>query len=332
MDESPSQKKDEEIIVEPKGIRFRSNTDLIREGLLLFFRASDHEVGNVFTQLKKDIYRRVFQKFFKSPEGIQPKIKEVNEAFIQLSKVKKILEIHGDFSNIGETQFNEGKKHFRNKDYEKALVCFEEAVIEAEGKIEVFICAGTAALYSHKYEKANFYADKVLASNSNDVQGLVLKAMILREFHRLKEALQLLERAHQLKPNSPIIEKYLQRARDDVKAKASLISSAAKDLQYAFKRKWRRARLEREIQINDVADSSSKSLKTASLSAGGCLVEGADLPEEFHFTLALNAKKQVWGVGKKIYDIQNKMTGIRFQRLSAEDEHLINLEVMLASH
>ncbi len=94
------------------------------------------------------------------------------------------------------------------------------------------------------------------------------------------------------------------------------------------RRRWRRAKVHGVMGINDFTTGVVIPFPLLSLSAGGCLVEGHNLPSEFQFSLEISTKKTIWGSGRVTYRLPNGQVGIQFEKITPDDEQFINQAVL----
>src|SRR5690606_13043772 len=109
------------------------------------------------------------------------------------------------------------------------------------------------------------------------------------------------------------------------KNRSSAVSKASGSNQIgAFKRKWTRKRVSLDIVVIDHESMASYTYQVKSLSAGGALIEGGVIPEEFSFSIDLNAKTRIHGTAEKIYNASEDKAGIIFKAIDPAQQDLIN--------
>ncbi len=301
----------------------------VRSALRTFLKADDQQAVDACKDIQKEVYNRLLRQSAISSipeESLQRKFQEVDSAFVQLTRIKQILKMEENKEDDSLIRLsNEGKKYFQERNYEKAMESFGRALQAKPGDTELLLCAGTSALYAKFFDQAAQYADRVLNLQPLDVQAMILKALVNQAKHNYGEAVGLLEKAYEFQPSTKIF-KYLNSAREKAKTRTPAPSANS----WIKKRRWNRAKVIARLNYNEFSTSIVESRKIVSLSAGGCLLQGQDIPDEFQFTLELNPNKKVWGVGKKIYSSKG-YTGVRFDGLLPHDERLIDDLVMCRS-
>jgi len=294
----------------------------IKEAFDWFVKLDSSEMESALITVKNEAYLKIVQKYKGTPNELENKVFEVDRAFTQLSQVKRILEDRTQGDDKAHDLVNFAKQQFRAKQYRHSLESLEKAIALGLQTEEVFLLCGTSALYSKQVSRAEQYANAVLKINLMNPHALVLKALCIREKEPSK-ALEFLEGALKLRPDSEIIKKYREQVLSLLKRDSKILEKDP----IVMKRRWKRAKLECELQVNDFATSVIYPFKTLSLSAGGCLVEGCNLPSQFQFTLELKKLGKVWGTGEIAYVQENRFTGIRFLGLDTSDAYKIDQEV-----
>jgi tetratricopeptide (TPR) repeat protein len=273
---------------------------------------------STLTLLKAEAFRHAFHRFKSSPKVLEKSIVEVENAFSQLSQIKRILTIGAESNEPHKDLLSLARQQFKDKRFKDAMETSKLLIQEGGHSEEALLLCGTSALYSGDLENAGKYADEVLRRDSHNPNGLVLKALSLKEIAPL-EALELLDRAAKIRPNSPVIKEYRARIL------LVLDQNPKQNPKATFARKWLRARLHRDLKVTYLG-SPSEIYETLSLSAGGCLVAANDLPRQFPFALELKDFGRIRGIGEVSY-IQGKNTGIRFVDLNSRDQSKIDSEV-----
>lgn len=248
-------------------------------------------------------------------------MQQLDSAFLQITKIRQALSasvVKAPSSKPPKvSKRSEAKKLFQQKKYLPALNAFEEEIACGAEDYELILSAGTAALYAKDYLRAEVYADQILRRNKEDLQGLVLKGLANFKTLRYQEALSLFLKAQELQPSSPSIQKYLEEAR-----------KALKPIQnWNGERRWKRVNVDDlEIHLGDYACAWASTCRVKSISGGGALVVGNDIPDEVHFTLEWNGRS-IWGHASVSYRLAEGV-GIRFTHISKADQDYINHQVL----
>lgn len=303
-----------------------NKAEKIKEFFECFLSLNAEEAEESMTFMRTEAFRRAFQKFRAKPDELERRVHEVESAFTQLSQVKRILSEPVAAPETGPMQIlDRARKQFKEKKFLEAVSSCEEAISLGMMTEEAYLLCGSSALYAKDHNRADYWASLVLKLNAGNPHALVLKAMTIKG-RDATQALAYLEQALRLRPDSSVIKSY----RDQVLLLLKKPQAVHRTDPFGFKRKWLRAKLSRAIQINDFATSVIYPFKTVSLSAGGCLIAGTDLPEQFQFTLDLQNAGKIWGRGQRAYDVDKRYTGIRFLDLNRADESRIDHEVKSA--
>ncbi len=305
------------------------------EALQKILRASDEDLDASCEPLRTQIHSKLIQKFDQAPTELAKKVHEVEQAFVSLTQVKRVLQMHvASGGTEAQEWVNMGRKLFEQRCYKEALSAFEKGIREGLKDPNILLCAATAALYSGQLGRADEYAKTILIANPFEPNALSLKGIICMKMDQYPEAYNFFFQARKIKPSSSVINKYFDQVCQRLNRFPNPVSNpgfAAKTEVMAkvkkFHRRHRRARIEGSLQIQDFATNSFLALPLSSLSAGGCLVKTLDVPESFYFVLNVKGCNGVTGLGQKIYQDPQAGTGIKFVELplDASDaiEHLI---------
>jgi len=299
----------------------RSKTEKIeglKIGLNAFMKASETEVGKALSDVREEMQRSLTQKFSHVPSKLKNRLDSVSDAFMQLSKVKQVLH-HAQYDDNEQQRATlEGRRCMESRSYEEALRYFQHAMNLDGENVELLLLAGTAAIYAKAYPEATFYADQLLERNPRDYQALTLKGLVNMALGQNEVAKRHFETALKIRPDHPVIGKYLAKLRS-----GSDISQKLRP-----KRKWVRRPLKKKIHVNDYGLATVATHQITSLSAGGCMIKATELPTEFQFNFQLANGEQVWGVGKISYQLPDGLYGVKFENVSIQDEEAINREVL----
>lgn len=295
----------------------------IREGLNVFLRSGDTEAGRALSMVREEYEKSVSDRFKQVPDQLKERIQSVNDAFLQLSRVKQVLKLAEHEENENSYALEQGRRLMKQNKYVEALRYFEHSMALGGENSEILLLAATAALYGQSYADASFYADQLLERDEQDYQALTLKGLVNSALGQSEEAHRYLSRAIKLRPGHPVILKYLK----SIEEKAKIAAATRAPSTPKFKRRWKRGKAATTIFVNDCAEITIQGFRVVSLSGGGCLVEGEDLPEEFQFSFQLKSGKQIYGVAKVSYKLPKGRAGLKFERISPQDQEAIDREV-----
>ncbi len=289
---------------------------------------------------KKAIHR-LYEKWFfgkgqTETKGENPlSTQNLERAFCQLTEIREALRpklSEPIKSHSGETSsqaaakpdelFQMGRDLFAKKNYKVAYSIFDSLLkvpetIQSKSRfIEVLLCAASSALFCQQYARGMELANSILVLSPDHPQAYVIRALLFREKGEWRSALENIEKANQLKPQSEAIEKYRTQILKEI------ASTPSSELMGVLRRKWIRGPATGLMLVNDHMTSGYLTFKLKSLSAGGCLVEGADaLPSSFQFSLCIDGDpERIWGEGSKLYDVQGKQIGIAFRDISKRNQ------------
>lgn len=300
----------------------------VEAGLRIFLKASNQALDFAVRELKAEYHEQIKKNSFCQPQELKSKLQKVDDAFLQLTHIKKVL----DVTAAGDGPIEKGRRLMKEQEFKRALSCFESAFAMGEPTADLILCAATAAYYANQYTASSEYADEVLRRSPRDFQALLLKAFTCLKFSKYYEALGFLDRAHEIRADHHIVQKYRKLILEKVSTPGlrktePVKNSRSSSAEAKMKRRWARCPVDSWLHVNDYGESMVMNYHVISLSAGGCLVEGGNLPVEFQFALDLPGRT-IWGIGKPTYKTAHLKTGIIFAQLSSEDQERINAEVL----
>ncbi len=302
----------------------RSNKiKVVKDGIDVFLRAGDTDAGKALSEIREEYETKIKEKFWTVPTKLKARLDSVNDAFLQLSQVKQVLKLAHHDEREHQYAADQGRRLMAARQYMEAQRYFEHAMALGGENAELLLLAGTAAVYAQSFAEAAYYADQLLERDPKDFQALTLKGLVNLALGQNQSALTFFSRAYQLKPQSTIIKKYIE------KAQSKTMTSGAKSAAVrSFKRRWTRKNVKKVLLVHDSSDVSIQNFKMVSLSGGGCLVEGTELPPEFQFNFQLNDGTLVYGIGQITYVLPSGQTGVKFSNLTPIDQDLINQEIL----
>ncbi|PIR22824.1 MAG: hypothetical protein COV44_06605 [Deltaproteobacteria bacterium CG11_big_fil_rev_8_21_14_0_20_45_16] len=308
-------------------------------------------------ELKAELAQRLTQTHMEHPELIPLKIKDLDRVFEDLSDMREVLNIRAPSLVSGskdaavskspdkvkdlelecivpdtDLSFQEvlrqAEAAFKSKSYEQALKHFEQMGMEIKKcSSNIILRAGTAAFYSDRLAVAEEYSNEVLSREKSNVQALTLKAMVYMKREKFSYAFDLLTQAHRLNPHSQMIEKFLKMTSQQLQSRMTCGFTESSKANQEAKRRWQRAPINGSVQINSLDDHLVRTHRLLSLSAGGCLIEAEDCPEEFQIIIQISGEQSIWTLCRKLYAVDGKYLGLQFIKISKEDEKYINFEV-----
>ncbi len=187
--------------------------------------------------------------------------------------------------------------------------------------IKNLLSAGVAALSAKDYLKSEHYATRILEVNPNEPHALTLKGLSYLSCRRPDLALSHFQKAKEIKPHSEVLHRYWTMAKQQVEA------FRLEDNRWEAERRWRRVNVSFPILLGDFSTGWVQQRTVVSLSGGGALIEGIELPEDLHFSIDL-PDASASGACEVIYSTKDRFTGIRFNRITAADQAIINSEVL----
>lgn len=300
-----------------------SRIKAVKEGIDVFLRAGDTDAGQALSEIREEYQSKLKEKFWTVPTKLKQRLESVNDAFLQLSQVKQVLKLAHHDEREHQYAADQGRRLMSARQYAEALRYFEHAMALGGENAELLLLAGTAAVYAQSFAEAAYYADQLLERDPKDFQALTLKGLVNMALGQTQSALTYFNRAHQLKPTSAIIKKYIEKAESKAFSAGSKKSAPA-----SAKRKWQRRSVKKVLLVHDCSDVSILNFKMISLSGGGCLVEGTELPPEFQFNFQLNDGTLVYGIGHVTYVLPSGQSGIKFTNLTPSDQQSINREIL----
>jgi len=295
-------------------------------------------------RLEEKWRQRALELYSSQASRLERKLSDGEEAISLLFRAIKLMELPNEKLE-NENLIELARQHFEKKDYAQAFQLFQRAVVNERPSLDDLCLAGTSALHLGKLDYAEEYADQALMTNPMEVRAIMLKGLALYKQENLEASLPFFEKAKKLEPSSNTAIKYYNEVEKRLKNPMSpnapkVISLATENETHSqdsdvvsmmkFKRRWIRKPVSEEIIINDHSQMCAFTCKLKSLSGGGALIEGADLPEEFDFHMNLGRFGEVYGVAKKIYAAGGQV-GVKFQGLSPSQEDSINQRV-IAGH
>lgn len=313
---------------------------------LSFNKLDSKEREEVIHEIEDCFRRETLYLLHEDPKALEKKLTEADEAFSLFRKVLNLLDLpRKKRSSVDLMQ--EAHRMFEQKDYEEAFSLFQKAVVSSQPTVMDLCIAGTAALHCNKLEYAEEYAEQALLKSPTEVKALMLRGVVHFKRGMYLEALPYFEKAKTLEPGSNTAIKYFKQTFERVtdlkrQNRESIyvtnvdqppVEQRVAELDRAnnggiAKRKWYRKAVYYDMAVSDYSSMAAYTVKVRSLSAGGCLVEGAELPTEFNFNLDLGAYGQVSGLGKKIYCTKTGRTGVRFIGLSHKEEDFVNQHLL----
>ncbi len=304
------------------GSDLKAKIKVIQDAFSTWLELNPQDQESALETLRTEAFRLAFQKYKSEPEILEKNVLEVENAFCQLSQVKRVLSGNSSRAQIPCPELlADAKLKFKDKRYAEALASCERAIHTGIETEEAHLLCATAALYAKDLPRADRYANLVLKNNMSNPHALVVKALCIKADDPIK-ALEYLDRAQRLRPDSKVIQGY----REGVLQLLGSEKSTNKTDPFGFKRKWIRAPLVRDLYVNDVTNSILLPCRTVSLSAGGCYIPGKTLPKEFRFSLSLKQFGKIHGFGEVAYNGKDG-AGIRFRNLSTQEQMLIDQEV-----
>lgn len=207
------------------------------------------------------------------------------------------------------------KEFSKKKEFEEALAAYERALFLGARQGEHYLSAAACALRINNLSKVDELAEKALKKNTQDVRALTLKAIVHLDRKRPRLALEMLEAAKKIEPNSKAVSIYIEKAKAQAKEE---------DNKIPFTRKCRRAPVEAHLNYINHFTGTPVSIKVLSLSAGGCLVDSSNLPLDFKFALSIHGEEDpINGWARKLY-VQDDKVGIAFANM--DQQHLKKID------
>jgi len=298
----------------------------------IFRKIDDENIEDLIDRLRIAWRKEVVRLHHKNPRNMEAKMTEGEEALSLLHRAFRMLKVSEDASTLIDPM-EEARRHFENKNYLQAFRCYQSGMEVRQPTIDELCFAGTAALHIKKFDYADEFAEQALMRNSFEWRALVLKGLIKFNEGILQEAQNYFERANRLEPNSKTIIRYLSMTKKRLgfynpssvtgKSQTSAASNVIQPNERA-KRRWFRRLTQLPITVSNFEEMTATTYKIKSLSAGGALVLGESLPDEFHFSIDLSPQIRIEGRAKKIYTVNNKEFGVLFEGLNPIQQDQIN--------
>lgn len=322
----------------------KRSESLLKEAIRILIDSPEKEIVEACKAVKKEMLKDVVGSEAIESLEVSSRIREMEDAFTQFTRIRKLLKDKSeDFADEVQEELRQqeeqtkrqqlieqGKSYFQAKDYEKSLHYFEEAMVSRQlASEDVLLSAATAAFYAKRLAVSQEYVEEVLFRKPNDPQALVLKALIFSEREKYEYALELLTKAKKLKPDSKLIDIYLTRTVGKLR-KLSKVKNLSKQATGVNEdspellRKWKRAPIAGVVRVNTMESGLVTTYPLLSLSAGGCLIDATNLPNEFQLSIELKDGSNFWAWGNKVYSVGGSSTGVAFRQISREDEKLID--------
>lgn len=303
----------------------------------IFRKIDDENIEDLIDRLRIAWRKEVVRLHHKNPRNMEAKMTEGEEALSLLHRAFRMLKVSEDSTAL-EDPMEEARRHFEEKNYHQAFKYYQIGMDQRQPSIDELCFAGTAALHIQKLDYADEFAEQALMRNSFEWRALVLKGLIRFNEGVFQEAKNYFERANRLEPNSKTIIRYLNMSKerlafynpsssvdteqevDTAKKKASNVIQPNEQA----RRRWFRRPIQLPMTVSDYEQMMASTYKVKSLSAGGALVLGENLPDEFHFSIDLNQQVRIEGRAKKIYTVNNREFGVLFEGLNPEQQDKIN--------
>lgn len=229
---------------------------------------------------------------------------------------------------------SEGDQFFRAQQYKKAIKAYEMGMLmNPDGNPELCLRAATAALKLQQFSKAEQLAEKALAIEEV-AQAYTIKAIAGLETERPADSLKMLERAQEISPESATVKGLMKRTKEILQGlEAKETPPEPKEEEPSEQelrklRRWKRAAIPAQIYFRDHKTGEQRSLPVLSLSAGGCLVEGQNLPPEFLFHLKIEGQElEIPGIAKLIYKKEGTKSGLLFKHVSDDTQSWVDEQV-----
>lgn len=290
-------------------------------------RASQQDVGELIAKLKDSWRTEAIRLFQSSPMQLEEKIGAGDEALDLIARAMKLMKLPQESASVVEWM-KEARQNFDAKKYKAAFQCFQKAIVTETPTVDDLCVASTSAFHVGNLDYAEEYSGQALLIDPFEVRALVLRGLVSLKKEELETAKEYFERARRLEPSSNTVIRYIELADEKIlesKKKSSAVSKLSGGSQIgAFKRKWTRKRVSLDIVVIDHESMASYTYQVRSLSAGGALIEGGVIPDEFSFSIDLNSKTRIHGTAEKIYSASDDKAGIVFKAIDPAQQDLIN--------
>src|SRR5690606_35149666 len=101
----------------------------LKKALETFFEGKEYEVEEALYLVRRQVHSVLIKSFSDSPEELTRYLSSVDDAFKQLSKIKRIMQkVSSEAKGRSKRWIEEGKKQMTAKDYSGAFENFEKAL------------------------------------------------------------------------------------------------------------------------------------------------------------------------------------------------------------
>lgn len=306
-----------------------------QEQLKEFLELSPEQQSEILNPTLQLWRSEVIDQFHKDPNQLKQKLDDCEEAFRQLATTLQMVRSSKSEQELVDW-ISIGKAELQNKQFQKALASFQKAMVsKKQPSLELLTLAGTAALHCKEYSEAEVYAEQAISMEPNNIKAIMLKGLIHYSRKEFEIALQVFERALNLKPESAAIKKYYRLAKNYVQAdplsqSMQGFTSLTSIVDPTERREFPRAKVSLEVTVNDFENMTSAVTRAISLSASGCLLEASEIPipEEFNFSIDLGDMKVVHGYARVARRLDDNSVAIQFETISPESQELINSRIV----
>lgn len=119
-----------------------------------------------------------------------------------LNKNLKMLSFHKSF----EFYYNKGIDFYNKKQYEKAITCFKQAILQSNVQPQVYYNLGLSHQYMKNYDNAIVSYNKFLEKQPNDYDGLYNLALTYYTIENFSKAIELFEKCIAIKKDEDIVK------------------------------------------------------------------------------------------------------------------------------